>query len=109
MRQMTVVSIKILPDGRVEGMAGGARLTGCSVKKNRGWLGRRLNIKTDYIIRGCLEGAVVPGDSGGMRKIAIPFNIIDGKLTGGLAALTQRWWECCPSWLFIRLRLPKLM
>lgn len=88
-------------------MAGGARLSRCAVRKNRGWLGKKLNVKTDYIIRGYLEGSVVPRDAGGTRKIAMPFNLRDGKLTGGLAALTQRWWECCPSWLFVRLSLPK--
>jgi hypothetical protein len=87
------------------GFSGGARLSRCFVKKNRGWLGKKLNIKTDYIVRGYLEGSVVTRDVGGTRKIAMPFNVRDGKLTGGLAALTQRWWECCPSWLFSRLNL----
>lgn len=106
-QELTPVSITILPDGKIEGTAGAARLTRCVVKKNRGWLGKKLNIKTDYIIRGCLEGSVVSHDAGGMRKIAMPFSIRDGTLMGGLGALTQRWWECCPAWLFSRLSLPK--
>ncbi|MCX6339829.1 MAG: hypothetical protein NTX71_07915 [Candidatus Aureabacteria bacterium] len=106
-QELATVSITILPDGSVEGMAGAAKFSRCLVKKNRGWLGRKLNIKTDYIIRGYLEGSVVPKDSGGIRKIAMPFTIRDGTLVGGLGALTQCWWECCPAWLFSRLSLPK--
>lgn len=106
-RETVLVSITIFPDGKVEGTAGGARLSQCRVKKNRGWLGKKLNIKTDYIIRGYLEGAVTSKDTGGERKIAMPFNVRDGRLVGGLAAPAQRWRECCPSWLFIRLGLAK--
>jgi len=105
--ESTIVSVTIMPDGKVEGSAGGARFTQCTAQKNRGWLGKILNIKTDYIIRGYLEGPVAKDDAGGLREIAIPFNIRDGKLVGGLGALTQRWWECCPAWLFGRLSLPK--
>lgn len=106
-RETARVSLTILPDGRVEGSAGGARMADCVVRRNRGWLGRKLGIKTDYRITGWLEGAVVPADAGGRRRISLPFNLRDGALAGGLAALTQRWWECCPPWLFPRLRLPK--
>ena len=76
--------VQIRVDGRVDGQIGKAKLVGCQVRKNRGWLGRKLNIKTDYIIcGGVLEGRVVPEDTETRRHFTIPFNIVDGKLNGG--------------------------
>jgi len=73
---------RISADGQVTGHIGGAELRGCFVAKNRGWLGRRLHIKTDFVIRGQLIGAVAPGSESGSYKISAPFNL-DGSQLGG--------------------------
>jgi hypothetical protein len=73
---------RISADGLVTGHIGGAELSGCSVAVNRGWLGRRLHIKTDFVIRGQLIGAVAPGSESGTHTISVPFNL-DGRQLGG--------------------------
>jgi len=58
-RSMAAV-LQISTDGTVTGRIGGAELSGCFVVANRGWLGRLLHVKTDFIIRGTVVGAVAP-------------------------------------------------
>lgn len=99
------IRVNIGEDGRVDGQIGGAKLTGCHVKKNRGWLGRLLNIKSDYIIRdGVIEGRVVPEDEVTQREFTVPFNIVDGQLKGGVMVVKR--WEY-PYPMFPRLNLEK--
>jgi len=73
---------RISADGQVTGHIGGAELSGCSVAVNRGWLGRRLHLKTDFVLRGQLIGAVAPGSESGTHTISAPFNL-DGSQLGG--------------------------
>lgn len=97
------VNIHIHADGRVSGNVGASQLVKCRVKKNRTWLGRALNFKTDFIIRGgTLEGAIFPGDQITQREFTIPFNIEDGTIRGSIMVL-QRWKYPYP--LLPRLRL----
>lgn len=97
------ITVTIHRDGRVEGAVGDAKLENCKVASNRGWLGRKLNIKTDYIVRGgYLEGAIVLDDSTSRREFTIPFNIVDGTFAGGLMALKEKHY---PWPLFPRLEL----
>ncbi len=46
------VKIIIDSDGRVTGTVGDARLSNGTIKQNRTWFERLVNIKTDYIIAG---------------------------------------------------------
>lgn len=99
------IQIQIHADGTVDGQIGEAHFVGCKVKSNRGWLGRQLNIKTDYIIcDGALTGAIVSTDKEIKRYFTIPFNVVDGKLKGGVMVLKK--WEY-PFPLFPRLQLTK--
>jgi len=62
-------------DGAVECTLGDAVFVECRAHCNRGWLGRVLNIKTDYIIKGgYLQGAVTPEDAGEVRSFTLPLS-----------------------------------
>lgn len=81
---MIQVSIIIGNNGEVSGMVGEAALAECKVTRNRGWLSRQLNIKTDFIINGKLIGRTFEKDSMLNKNISIPFNVNNGELTGSL-------------------------
>lgn len=74
--------INIAADGKVTGHIGGAELHECVVTANRGWIGRHLHIMTDFIIRGDVSGAVVPGSDSGTHVINAPFNLKGPGLSG---------------------------
>jgi hypothetical protein len=81
-----VVMISLFMDslGHVTGMIGEAELEDCNVTKNRGWIGQRLGIKTDFLIRGILKGNTFDKDTIFTKSISIPFNIENDELKGGL-------------------------
>jgi len=66
------------------GGGGGAELSECRVAENRGWLGRLLHVKTDFIIRGQVVGAAAPGSDSGTHAINAPFNVDGSRMTGTL-------------------------
>jgi hypothetical protein len=74
--------LHISADGKVTGQVGGAELSDCVVDANRGWFGRLLNIKTDFIIRGKIIGAVAIGSESGTNTINAPFNLLDSRIKG---------------------------
>lgn len=78
------VQIEFLNDNNVVGKIGNAELKNCKLKENRGWLGRKLNLKTDLIIRGELVGGLFQNDSIKSKKISIPFNLKNNKPKGTL-------------------------
>jgi hypothetical protein len=78
------VALTIAPDGTVSGTVGDARLVRGRVAINRGWLGRKLNVKTDYIVVGRLEGCVLASEGVCRDGVKIPLWFRDGRLEGGL-------------------------
>ncbi len=77
------IQIYIDKYGTIRGTVGDATFRECIASKNRGWLGRLLNIKTDYIIKdGYLEGRLGPEDTVDQKKFTLPFNIRNGLLIG---------------------------
>lgn len=78
------VSLSIGNNQQVNGTVGEAVFEGCKVNQNRGWIGRKLHIKTDFLIRGRLNGTTFSRDSILKKSISIPFNIKNGELTGSL-------------------------
>lgn len=80
----TMVDLTIHQDRIVTGTIGNARLVDCYLKGNRGWLSRKLNWRTEFIIKGHLEGPIVDCDTDSTIKITIPFNMVEGKMTGTL-------------------------
>ena len=98
------VDIFVQANGNVFGSVGEARLVRCRIKKNRTWLGRMLNFKTDFIIRGgYLEGGVVSRDIVQKREFTIPFNIKNRKMRGSIMIL-QRWKYPYPLLPHLRLQ-----
>lgn len=98
------LTLIITPDGKVAGKFGGAKLTGCEVTANRGWVGRHLHLWTDFIIRGRLEGAIAPGSQGGSHEISIPFNSEHNALDGSV--FRQQPWRY--PYPFLNLKLERL-
>ena len=84
-------TVKIIIDsnGNVTGSIGKAQFSDCKCSSNRGWFGRLLNIKTDYIIKGSLVGKIVPEDDQEHRDFTIPFNLVDNRLIGGFMHLQK--------------------
>ena len=80
------MDITIHEDATVEGTVGEATLEECILKRNRGELGRRLNMASDYIIMdGYLSAPIVSGqDESKVKEFTIPFNLADGHIQGGL-------------------------
>jgi hypothetical protein len=78
------VAVDIHTDGSVTGKVGDATLVGGSFEANRGWLGRKLNLATDYIITGKLDGAIVAAEGIARDKVYIPLNMKDDAFVGGI-------------------------
>jgi hypothetical protein len=78
------VSIQIQSDGRVSGKVGDATLANGQLKRNRGWLGRKLQLKTDYIITGKLEGPIVAREKIHRSGVSIPLNFTGTNFVGGV-------------------------
>ena len=85
------IDITIHEDASLTGTVGGAQLKNSVLKRNRGDLGRRLNVATDYIIMdGYLDGPVIPGDEELLKDFTIPFNLVDGRMKGSVMWLKDR-------------------
>lgn len=78
------VTIDIFADGSVTGKVGDATLVEGCFKSNRGWLGRKLNLATDYIVTGKLDGAIVAAEGITRDVIYIPLNFNDNSFVGGI-------------------------
>ena len=78
------VSITIHGDGTVAGTIGDAALKQARLKPNRGWLGRKLHLKTDYIVVGKLEGAIVAREHISRSGVSIPLNFTGTNFVGGV-------------------------
>lgn len=68
--------------GNVKGQLGNAVFKNCKVLKNRNELERKLNLATDYVIKGELEGAIFPNDPYLKKEISIPFDVKNNKMNG---------------------------
>lgn len=78
------LDLEIGEDGSVEGRVGDAKLVEGQLQQNRGAIGRGLNIKTDYIIVGKLEGEIVAGEHLVRSEVKIPLNFHGDTYSGGL-------------------------
>jgi hypothetical protein len=78
------VNVTIAPDGTVAGTIGDAALRDGRLEINRTAIGRALHVKTDWIIRGTLDGAVIKSD--GIRRdgVMVPVNFTGGRFEGGV-------------------------
>ena len=78
------VKLDIHADGSVTGTVGDAKLTEGRLLRNRGWLFRKLNWATDYIITGGLDGAIVAAGGITRSRVKMPLNFSDGTFGGGV-------------------------
>ena len=84
------VTLDIRDGGAVTGKIGEARLIHGRLKKSRGWLDRKLKAKTDYLIVGDLDGAIIAAEGITQPHVKIPFNLSGATLTGGIHACGSR-------------------
>jgi len=84
------VNVDIHADGSVTGTVGDAKLSEGRFLKNRGWLGRKLNIETDYIITGNLDGAIVAAEGITRKRVMMPCNY-DGHFIKGAVDTSGTW------------------
>ncbi len=82
-----LLSFTIDNTGKLTGKIGNADLVNCKVEKNRGELGRKLNLATDYVVKGELNGSIFQNDPNPNKKISAPFNVINNKMEGSLFQL----------------------
>lgn len=78
------VQLAIAPSGDVTGQVGDAELVGGRLKANRGAVGRKLNIKTDYIVVGKLEGPIIAAQKITRSRVKMPLNWTGSELRGGV-------------------------
>ena len=78
------IALDIRPDGSVTGKIGDAALRQGHFQRNRGWVGRKLNVKTDYIITGKLSGPIVAAEGITRSGVKIPLNFVGRTFVGGV-------------------------
>ncbi|MBI5916705.1 MAG: hypothetical protein HY842_15110 [Bacteroidetes bacterium] len=78
------IAVNIHDDGTVDGSVGEADFEGCSIRRNRGNLGRQLNLATDFVITGKLRGSIFPQDTLVEKPISMPFNMKDNFMDGAI-------------------------
>jgi hypothetical protein len=106
-RATVALAITIQEDATVTGAFGEATIEESVLKRNRGELGRSLNVATDYIIMdGYLSGPIVSGaDESSRKAFSIPFNVVDEHMRGSLFWRQDRKY---PFPLCVRLELERL-
>jgi hypothetical protein len=78
------VQLAIAPSGDVTGQIGNAQLVGGRLKSNRGAVGRMLNIKTDYIVVGRLQGPIIAAEKITRSSVKMPLNWTGSEFRGGV-------------------------
>lgn len=78
------VAVTIHVNGAVTGKVGDATLVEAHFRRNRGWLGRKLNVKTDYIITGKLNGPIIANEEITRSRVSIPIHLERDNIAGGL-------------------------
>lgn len=73
--------------GNITGRLGDANFVNCKVLKNRGELARKLNMATDFVVKGELNGPIFANDPNPTKKISAPFDVKDNKMQGSLFQL----------------------
>ena len=78
------VQLHIASDGTVTGKIGEAVVNKGRIRNNRGSLGRKINIKTDYIIEARLTGTLIAAEDISRAGVKMPINFTGTNLIGGL-------------------------
>lgn len=78
-----IIELTIKENGTVAGKAGDAKLVQGRIKKNRSWFGRKIKVKTDYIVVAELVGPLVKSEGIHRKQLKLPFNLMKGAIQGG--------------------------
>jgi hypothetical protein len=78
------VQIAIAPDGRVTGTIGDAALLNGHLETNRNAIERTLHWKTDWIVKGDLDGDVIKPERIHRASVMVPLDWIDDHFEGGV-------------------------
>jgi hypothetical protein len=78
------VAVDINTNGGVTGKVGDATLVDAHFRLYRGWLGRKLNLWSDYIIEGKLNAPIVATEAITRNFVSIPLDFKDGVYSGGI-------------------------
>jgi len=78
------VAFTIDGDGAVTGTVGDARLVDGRVSSNRGAIGKALDVKTDFIVVGGLDGPLVAAEDVVREGVKIPCDLVGGVLVGSV-------------------------
>jgi hypothetical protein len=78
------IRLAIDPSGNISGQVGDAQLAAGRLETNRGPVGRMLNIKTDYIIVGKLEGSIIAAEGITRSEVKMPLTWTGSEFRGGL-------------------------
>jgi len=106
------INIVIGANDQVTGTIGDATLIHGRLLKNRGWIARTMQIKTDYIIQADLDGPVIRAESIQRDMVEIPFNSRDGRLVGSVNGSSYKIGATAPPALvakFTLIRAPELI
>ncbi|UCG48491.1 MAG: hypothetical protein JSU94_01695 [Phycisphaerales bacterium] len=79
------ISVSIGPDGGVDGTVGDSTLLGGRLRRNRGPIGRKMNLATDYLITAELDGCIVEKENIRRHRLYMPFNLREGVICGGVS------------------------
>ena len=78
------VRLVIPPSGEITGQVGDARLVAGRLDLNRGVVGRMLDMKTDYILVGKLEGPIITSEKITRSEVKMPLNWTGSEFRGGV-------------------------
>jgi hypothetical protein len=78
------IDITIADHDRVIGRIGDATLVDGVLTRNRGWLGRALDMKTDYIVDAGLEGPLLAAENVVRKSARMPMNFRAGQWVGSV-------------------------
>lgn len=88
-RQNLGVRLVIPPSGEITGQVGDATLVAGHLDPNRGIVGQMLDMKTDYIIVGKLEGPIIASEKITRGEVKMPLNWTGSEFQGGVS--TDGW------------------
>lgn len=106
------INIVIGANDQVTGTIGDATLARGRLIRNRGWLGRVMQIKTDYIIEADLDGPIFRAENVRRDMVQIPFDVRDGKLVGSVNTSGNKIGDAASMVFtakFVLLRAPELI
>lgn len=87
-RDSVDVTLSVRADGRVTGTVGGATLRNGMFHDNRGWIARKLNMKSEYRITCDLDGLLCESSDRAVHNLNVPFNRYGAGIRGAMYAAT---------------------